>query len=95
MERGEIEKKEGGRVSFNTVWMVTLPLTHHTPLHSHITNHSTHTCTAFARLPLSNLDSNTSIVLSGGMVGVALGVVLGPARARVNCIKETNHQLLT
>ena len=35
-ERGGIEKKEGGRVSFNTVWMVTLPLTHHTPLHSHL-----------------------------------------------------------
>ena len=88
--RGEREKgggmeREEGRVSFNTVWMVTLPLTHH----------STYTCTAFARLPLSNRDSNTRVVLSGGKVGVALGDVLGPARARVNCIKDANHQLLT
>lgn len=69
---------------------ITPTLPSYTP--SHIT---THTCTAFARLPLSNRDSNTKVVLSGGKVGVAFGVMLGPARARVNCTKDANHQLLS
>lgn len=80
-------REEEGNI---TIWMVTH--------HSHIPltlPHSTHTCTAFARLPLSNRDSNIKVVLSGGKVGVAFGVTLGPARAQVNCTKDVNHQLLT
>lgn len=47
----------------------------------------TYTWTALPRLPLSNLDSNMSVVSSGALVGVAFDPgMLGPAREQMNYI---------
>ena len=86
-EKGGGMEREEGRVSFNTVWMVTLTLTHHTPLHLHL--HSL--CKVATLKPRLKHQGCTFRGKGGRSLGGCAGTSSGTSKLHKRCKPSITH----